>query len=130
MTRSPAKSEADSRTMQRVGPIHQAAFSPNGRWAVTSGWGGSARLWDTTTCKSVAQFFGNEGIVGTSTFSPDGTRLVTAGHDGTARIYAREVRAPVEELMSLARSRVTRPLTREERQNYLHESPSNQIATT
>jgi len=45
-----------------------------------------------------------------------GTRLVTSGFDGTARIYV----LPIEELVALAQSRVTRSLTTEECQRFLH----------
>jgi glycine dehydrogenase subunit 2 len=43
-------------------------------------------------------------------------RVVPAAEDGTVRIYS----VQVEELVALARSRVTRSLTREEGQKYLH----------
>ena len=49
-------------------------------------------------------------------FSPDGTRLITANWDNTVRVYV----LPIEELIALAESRVTRSLTTEECQQYLH----------
>jgi hypothetical protein len=54
-------------------------------------------------------FRGHEGGVSSN--------IVTASADGTARIYL----AHIEDLMELARSRVTRELTPEERRRYLHE---------
>jgi len=55
-------------------------------------------------------------------FSPDGNHLAVASGDGTVRIYI----LPLEDLMALARLRVTRSLTGEECQRYLHlaECPS------
>ena len=47
-------------------------------------------------------------------FSPDGTRLASGSLDGTVRVYV----LPVDELMALARSRVTRALTEAECQQY------------
>ena len=47
-------------------------------------------------------------------FSPDGLRFVTASRDGTARVYAFKV----EDLVALARQRVTRSMTQAECQQY------------
>ena len=43
--------------------------------------------------------------------------------DKTARIYACEVCRPIQDVLALARTRVTRGLTPEEREKYLHEAP-------
>jgi hypothetical protein len=49
-------------------------------------------------------------------YDPDGRWLATASIDGTARVYV----LSIEELVSLARSRVTRSLTDQECHQYLH----------
>jgi WD40 repeat protein len=49
-------------------------------------------------------------------FSPDGRHVVSAGSDGTINVYVVEV----EELMNLARSRLSRDFTRDECQRFLH----------
>jgi WD40 repeat protein len=69
------------------------------------------------TGRELAVLRGHEGIVRSAAFSPDGRYIVTASDDGTARIYLTRI----EDLMELARSRVTRELTPEERRLYLHE---------
>jgi L-rhamnose isomerase len=63
----------------------------------------------------------NRQINGTCAFSsiavgPAGARFVTASRDGTARVYA----CKIEDLVALARQRVTRSLTQAESQQYLH----------
>jgi WD40 repeat protein len=58
----------------------------------------------------------------TVSFSPDGRWLLTTGFDGTARIYSCDVCASLTDLLALARDRVTRQLTPEERHKYLHET--------
>ena len=49
-------------------------------------------------------------------FNADGTRLVTSALDAVSRVHV----LPIEELIALARSRVTRSLTTEECRTYLH----------
>jgi len=49
-------------------------------------------------------------------FSPDSSQLAVASRDGTARIYLLKI----EDLVTLAKQRVTRSLTIEECQQYLH----------
>ncbi len=54
--------------------------------------------------------------VSVAEFTPDGKRLITAGWDGVTRIFALDL----QELITLAHSRVTRSLTDEECQQFLH----------
>jgi hypothetical protein len=49
-------------------------------------------------------------------YSPDGARLVATSRDATARVYA----ATIDDLVALAQSRLTRTLTEQECQQYLH----------
>ena len=57
------------------------------------------------------------GQVGDLAFSPDGAYLATgATNDDTVRVYALRL----EDLVKIAQSRVTRELTTEECQTYLH----------
>ncbi len=49
-------------------------------------------------------------------FSPDGTRLAYAAADGTVRVLALDI----DDLIHLARSRLTRSWTPEECRTYLH----------
>ena len=92
------------------------AFSPDGSAVATASSDGTAKLWDVTTGRELLTLTGHASRVGSVAFSPDGTRLMTASADGTARVYHLQL----EELIALAKSRVTRSLTTEECQKYLH----------
>ena len=69
------------------GPVWSAAFSPDGRCAVTASADRTARIWEAATGKLLATLSGHLGWVRSASFSPDGLRVVTAGEDGTARAW-------------------------------------------
>jgi WD40 repeat protein len=96
-------------------------FSPDGEFVAASSVDGTARVWKTSTGQDVAQIRGHSDEVWSAAFSPDGNYIVTASYDKTARIYFCEVCRPLPELLELARTKMTRSLTREERRKYLHE---------
>ncbi len=75
-----------------------------------------AKLWDATSGEELASFYGNAKNTWSASFNRDGNRLAVGGWDGTARIYV----LPLDDLVSLAESRLTRSLTTEECQKYLH----------
>jgi WD40 repeat protein len=99
-----------------------AAFSPDGKFVVTQSWDGTARVWDAATGQSLAELCRHTDPVFTATFSPNGKFVVTASAGGTTEIFACEICGSIEDLLALARTRVTRELTCEERQTYLHEN--------
>jgi WD40 repeat protein/basic membrane lipoprotein Med (substrate-binding protein (PBP1-ABC) superfamily)/transcriptional regulator with XRE-family HTH domain len=91
------------------------AFSPDGKRVATVGRDGGAKLWDASTgLEALALPGGNAALTGVA-FSPDGKRLVVSG-EGGARVYLLDV----DDLAALARTRVTRLLSVEECQEYLH----------
>ncbi len=98
-------------------------FSPDGQFVVAASVDGTARVWKTSTGQDVAYIHGHSDEVGSAAFSPDSKYVVTASNDKTARIYACEVCRPIQDVLALARTRVTRSLTPEEREKYLHEPP-------
>jgi hypothetical protein len=67
--------------------VSSAAFSPDGKWMVTAGFDRTARVWEASTGRGVAELRGHTDRVWGAAFSPDGQRVVTASEDGAARIW-------------------------------------------
>ena len=72
-------------------------------------------MWDAVTVAELLTLSDHTGPVRDVAFSPDGTKLTTAGDDGTVRVHS----SSIEELMRLARTRITRALTDAECLTYL-----------
>jgi len=97
-----------------TGPIWRADFSPDGSIVATGASDGRLMLWDVATGTALMTLAQYEGSVGGIDFSPDGTSLMVA----TDRVL--EYVLPLDTLVELAQSRVTRTLTDEECRQYLH----------
>jgi len=91
-------------------------YSPDGKRIATASIDSTARLWDAANGDELLILGGHtSGLTGVS-FYPDGKRLATSSLDGSVRVYALDI----QDLLSLARQRLTRSLTVEECQQYLH----------
>ena len=99
-----------------AGLVNRLAFSRDGKLLASAGFDRLAKVWDVSTGEELVSLYGNTGNVFGVSFSPDGQTLVTAGGDGTIRMYTLQL----ENLVALARSRVTRGLAPAECQKYLH----------
>jgi WD40 repeat protein len=102
------------------GMIYSVAFSPDGKRMATASADGTVKVWDVSNVKELSgnplTLSGHAGAIYRVVFSPDGRRLATACQDGTSRVYA----LPIEDLVAIAKSRVTRALTADECEKFLH----------
>lgn len=89
--------------------------APDGRTVATAGAAGTVRIWDMATGAERLTLEGHGGIVWGIAFSPDGTRLASAGDDGQVRVWALDT----DDLIKIARSKLTRSLTDAECREYL-----------
>ena len=93
--------------------VTDLAFSADGTHLATTSNDGILKLWEIATGRELLTLPG----VGGAAFSPDMAHLATINRDDvTLRMYALRI----EDLITLARSRLTRSLTIEECKKYLH----------
>jgi WD40 repeat protein/DNA-binding SARP family transcriptional activator len=97
------------------GAVMSVRFSPDGTRVVTSSQDQTIRLWDVETGREVLILRGHTAPVSDIAFSPDGVHLASASYDGTIREYV----LPIDALIELAKSRLTRTWTQEECRQYL-----------
>ncbi|MBI5651807.1 MAG: PD40 domain-containing protein [Chloroflexi bacterium] len=101
------------------GIVFSAAYSPDGMRLVSSSSDTTVKVWDVSPTRNRSQepltFYGNSASVYRAVFSPDGKRLATAATDG-ARVYA----LPIQDIIAIAKSRLTRTWTPDECQKFLH----------
>ncbi len=106
--------------LQHNTAVHDARFSPDGKWVVTAAFRGS--LWDVSDGSNLLRLQGHDGTLTTATFDPTGHTVFTGGVDGTVRTYECGLCGGLDELVSLAEARLAatrRGLTPDERERYL-----------
>jgi WD40 repeat protein/transcriptional regulator with XRE-family HTH domain len=98
-----------------TGTIYQVAVSPDGKLLATASGDGAARVWDAASGVNLLTLPFDSGGGGSVSFSPDGKRLAVGGRAGISIFYLQ-----LQDVIALAKSRVTRSLTLDECQQYLH----------
>jgi WD40 repeat protein len=101
---------------RNTGFVVDLAFSADGSRLATAGGDGTVRVWDPRSGEQLLVLRGHKGAATSVAFSPDGSRLASAGTDGTVRIWALDL----DDLVEIAEDGLTRTLTDEECQQYLH----------
>lgn len=93
------------------------AFSPDGSLLASGSHDATTKIWDTESGQEVLTLTGHDGWIDSVSFSPGGDLLAAGSfQDGTMRVYVLDI----VELSTLARSRLTRSMTSEECDKYLH----------
>ncbi len=95
--------------------VAAVAFSPDDKRIATASRDGTARVWDAATGQELLALRGDGAGLRGVAFTPDGSRLIAGGDDGV-RVYLLQI----DDLVALARTRVTRSLTADECVRYLH----------
>ena len=86
--------------MKHEGIVNSAQFSPDGERIVTASADKTARLWNATTGKPVAEPMKHESVVNSAQFSPDNQRVVTASagqHGATVGCRQRQTKWRADE---------------------------------
>jgi WD40 repeat protein len=92
------------------------AFSPDGTQITTAGYDGTLKVWDAHSGTQLQTLYGDGGGFWMLAYTHDGKRLVAATDSGLIRTYVMDI----DQLIALAKAELTRQLSEQECQQYLH----------
>ncbi len=98
-----------------TGNVLDVDFSPDGNYLVSASADGSARVWDVSTGEELRSYVSPGGPFLSVAFTPDGKNLIASG-EGIVYGFVFDL----EDLIRLAKSRLTRWFTVEECLQFLH----------
>ena len=98
------------------GEVDDIAFDASGSRVATASFDSTIRIWDPRSGELQLVLPGNGLQVSAVSLSPDGSQLASYSVDGVVRIWALEL----DELIEIARDRLTRSFTEDECHQYLH----------
>ncbi|PJF47708.1 MAG: hypothetical protein D6709_04255 [Chloroflexi bacterium] len=87
LRRSMARAFPNEGAFRHPAAVADARFSSDGRYLLTAGRDGVARLWDIASGEVITALRGHLGQVTRVAFSPTGGQIATASTDRTARIW-------------------------------------------
>jgi WD40 repeat protein/predicted Ser/Thr protein kinase len=88
----------EERTLIHPCAVHAAEFSPDGKWALTCGGDGAARVWDVATGREICRLKDCDVPVVIGHFSPNGRRVLTISHPRYDDRYEREFPGKVSDV--------------------------------
>jgi WD40 repeat protein len=94
------------------------AYSRDGKQLATTGYDGKTTVWNAENGEELFTLTGARSPILYVAFSPQGDRLVTTNNDGLALLYP----LGLDDLIALAKSRLTRGLSLDECRQFLHAS--------